>query len=111
MQVQANGFPRDPSSFTGYPATLSNQKLGFLNQPFPKLLLFIFLVSEFLNLIDTVLVQAAFNYIQGTSASLTCTLLFPSMTRPLHQLCPSMTYDLSNYCSVTGCLSLTVCCH
>lgn len=89
--------------------TPSNQKLGFLNQPFPKLSLFICLVSEFLPFNSHHFnADSLLNCIQGGSASLTCLPLLPSVTRPLCQLCPKVIFDLSNYCTTAGCLSLCV---
>ena len=79
--------------------TLSSQKLGFPTQPLPQLLIFIFLY--FFSLIGILWHRQPWT----TSRMAQPPWPAPSVNRPRHQLCPTVSEGLGNYCPTAGCFS------
>ena len=83
--------------------TLSSQKLGFLTQPLPELLIFIFLY--FFSLIGILWHREPWT----TSRMAQPPWSAPSVNRPWHQLCPTVAEGLGNYCPTA--VGLIMCGH
>ena len=80
--------------------TLSSQKLGFLTQPLPELLIFIFLY--FFSLTGILWHRELWT----TSRMAQPPWSALSVNRPWHLLCPTVAEGLGNYCPTAGCLTM-----